>query len=199
MKLFGRRMLDAIGTRYAAVAVLAAITGLYYLIVAFTNCTDTTTNRRGVAAVLSMHSTIHNHATDWRAIASGNTALVAYILIVTWEYLTAFALLAAAAVWLRALAGRTRRAAFIDLATKLSSLGWTMAIMLFLGGFLTIAGEWFRMWANKEVNASSAALQNFLIAAVGLILVHLHPAAAAPRSEESDSGASIRPDPAPVE
>ena len=46
-------------------------------------------------------------------------------------------------------------------------------VLLFLGGFLTIAGEWFRMWANNEVNASPTALQNFLIAGVGLILVHL--------------------------
>ncbi len=59
------------------------------------------------------------------------------------------------------------------MAVKLSSLGWTMAVLLFAGGFLTVGGEWFRMWANDDVNASSAALQNFLIAGVGLILVHL--------------------------
>ncbi len=41
------------------------------------------------------------------------------------------------------------------------------------GGFLTIGGDWFRMWANEDVNASSAAPQNFLIAGVGMILVHL--------------------------
>ncbi|MQY20113.1 DUF2165 domain-containing protein [Nocardia macrotermitis] len=168
-----RRILDVIGTRHAAVAVLAAITGLYYLIVAVTNCVDTTTNRRGVADVLSMRSTIHTHATDWHAITNSTVALVVYILIVAWEYLTAGALLAGAAMWVRALSSRARRGPSIDLAAKLSSLGWTMAIMLFLGGFLTVAGEWFRMWANKEVNASSAALQNFLVAAIGLILVHL--------------------------
>lgn len=67
----------------------------------------------------------------------------------------------------------------IATAAKLSSWGWAMAVLLFAGGFLTIGGEWFRMWANEDVNASSAALQNFLIAGVGLILVHL------PRSVEA--------------
>jgi predicted small integral membrane protein len=96
-------------------------------------------------------------------------ALVAYILVVIWEYLTAFTLLAGAAAGARAL---VRRSGFA-VSDRLCSLGWTMGVMLFLGGFLTVAGEWFRMWANKQVDASSAALQNFLIAAVGLILLHL--------------------------
>ncbi|WP_433657606.1 DUF2165 domain-containing protein [Nocardia sp. CA-128927] len=174
MTLSGTRMLDVVGSRRMAVATLATITGFYYLFVAFTNCTDTVTNRRGVAAVLSMRSTIHNSGTDWRAITSGNVALVAYILVVIWEFLIAFVLLAAAVAWLRELSGRPRRLRVgPGVAAKLSSLGWTMVLLLFLGGFLTVAGEWFRMWANKEVNASSAALQNFLIAAVGLIIVHL--------------------------
>lgn len=168
------KIIDALGSRRTAVAVLAAITGFYYLFVAFTNCTDTDTNRRGVATVLDMHSTIHNAGTDWRAVTSSGVALVAYILVVIWEYLIAFVMLAAAVVWIRALAGRSRSGRFtVELAAKLSSIGWTMAVLLFAGGFLTIGGEWFRMWASKEVNASSAAMQNFLIAAVGLILVHL--------------------------
>lgn len=162
--------LDLAGSRQLAVAVLAGITGFYYLLVAVTNCTDTETNRRGVAAVLSMEQTIHNAGTDWRAIGNETVALIAYILIVGWEFLIAFVLLAAAAVWVRALRGRAGATAA---ATRLSSLGWTMAVLLFAGGFLTVGGEWFRMWANEDVNASSAALQNFLIAGVGLILVHL--------------------------
>lgn len=167
-------LLALLGSRQLAVAVLAAITGFYYLLVAVTNCTDTETNRRGVAAVLSMEQTIHSAGTDWRAIGNETVALIAYILIVGWEFLIAFVLLAAAIVWVRALLGRSAAGT----AARLSSLGWTMAVLLFAGGFLTIGGEWFRMWANDDVNASSAALQNFLIAALGLILVHL------PRSGE---------------
>ncbi|MFJ1456643.1 DUF2165 domain-containing protein [Nocardia sp. N2S4-5] len=171
MSLSGKRFLDMAGSRETAVTVLATITGLYYLIVAVTNCIDTDTNRRGVEAVLSMQATIHHSGTDWRAITNGTVLLIAYILVVIWEYLIAFVLLAAAGTGWWALAGRN--AARTAVAAKLSSLGWTMAVLLFAGGFLTIGGEWFRMWANKQVNASSAALQNFLLAAVGLILVHM--------------------------
>jgi hypothetical protein len=39
------------------------------------------------------------------------------------------------------------------------------------------------MWANDDVNASSAALQNFLIAGIGLILVHLPDAQRSPGPE----------------
>ncbi|WP_280275090.1 DUF2165 domain-containing protein [Nocardia wallacei] len=171
MSLSGKRFLDMAGSRETAVTALATITGLYYLIVAVTNCIDTDTNRRGVEAVLSMQATIHHSGTEWRAITNGTVVLIAYILVVIWEYLIAFVLLAAAGTGWWALAGRN--AARTAVAARLSSLGWTMAVLLFAGGFLTIGGEWFRMWANKQVNASSAALQNVLLAAVGLILVHM--------------------------
>ncbi len=180
----GTKVLDVVGSRRMAVAALATITGFYYLFVAFTNCVDTDTNRNGVAAVLSMKATIHHPGTDWRAITNGNVALVAYILVVIWEFLIAFVLLAAGGVWGRVLTGRPRRLrAGLDVAVKLSSLGWTMAVLLFAGGFLTVGGEWFRMWANDDVNASSAALQNFLIAGVGLILVHLPDSRPGPAAE----------------
>lgn len=167
--LRGRGFLKAAGSRCAVLAVLAGITGLYYFIVATTNCVDTDTNRRAVAAVLSMRQTIHHPGVDWHAITSGTAVWIIYIFIVIWEFVTAFVLLVAAVAWLRVLAGHLIR----DNAVRLASIGWTMAVLLFLGGFLTIAGEWFRMWANTEINAISVALQNFLIAAVGLILVHL--------------------------
>ncbi|MGO9924817.1 MAG: DUF2165 domain-containing protein [Mycobacterium sp.] len=168
MGLSGKGFLEVAGSRRTALAVLASITGLYYLMVAANNCVDTDTNRRGVAAVLSMRQTIHHAGIGWHAITSETAVWIVYILVVIWEFLIAFVLLAAAVAWWRVVAGHPVR----DTAVRLASMGWTMAVLLFLCGYLTIAGEWFRMWANKEVNATSAALQNFLIAAVGLILVH---------------------------
>jgi predicted small integral membrane protein len=169
MGLSAKGFLEVVGSRRTALAVLASITGLYYLIVAAGNCVDTDTNRRGLAAVLSMRATIHHPAIDWHAITNGTVIWIVYIVMVIWESLIALVLLAAAVAWWRVVAGSPVR----DAAVRLASMGWTMAVLLFLGGFLTIAGEWFRMWANTQVNASPAALQNFLIAAVGLILVHM--------------------------
>ncbi len=169
MAMSGKAFLKVAGSRWTAITVLTGITGVYYLLVAATNCVDTETNRHAVAAVLSMQQTIHHPGVDGRAITSATAVWIVFVLIVIWEFLIAFVLLTATVTWLRALAGRAVR----DTAARLSSLGWTMTVLLFLGGFLTIAGEWFRMWANKEVNAGPTALQNFLIAGVGLILVHL--------------------------
>jgi len=169
MGLSTRGFLEVAGSRSTALAVLASLTGLYYLLVAANNCADTDTNRRGVAAILSMHDTIHHAGIDWHAIKSRTVIWIVYIAIVIWEYLIAFVLLAAAVAWWRVVGGRPVR----DTAVRLASIGWTMVVLQFLGGFLTVAGEWFRMWANKDVDASPAALQNFLIAAVGLILVHM--------------------------
>jgi predicted small integral membrane protein len=178
MGLSNKGFLEVAGSRHTALAVLASITGLYYLLVAANNCVDTDTNRRGVAAILSMRDTIHHSGIDWHAISSGTVVWIVYILIVIWEYLIAVVLLAAAAAWWRVVAGRPVR----DTAVRLASMGWTMVVLQFLGGFLTVAGEWFRMWANKGVDASPAALQNFLIAAMGLILVHLPEPSAESRS-----------------
>ncbi|WP_169332329.1 DUF2165 family protein [Nocardia brevicatena] len=124
--------------------------------------------RRMAVAVLSMERTIHGAGTDWRAIGEDTVALVVYILILVWEFRIVFVSFAAAFLWFRAPAarsGRTRVGA--DLAAKLVGMGWTMAVLLFAGGFSTTGGEWFRMWANEEVNVSYAVLQNFLIAVVG--------------------------------
>jgi predicted small integral membrane protein len=152
MSLSDKGFLEVAGSRHAALAVLASVTGLYYLLVAANNCVDTDTNRRGVAAILSMRGTIHHAGIDWHAISSGTAVWIVYILIVIWEYLSAFVLLAAAVAWWRVVAGHPVR----DTAVRLASVGWTMVVLQFLGGFLTIAGEWFRMWANKEVDGALA-------------------------------------------
>jgi predicted small integral membrane protein len=169
MGLRDKGFLEVVGSRSAVLAVLTSITCLYYLIVATGNWVDTDTNRSGLAAVLSMRGTIHHAGIDWRAITNPTVVWIVYISVVIWESLTALVLLSAAVAWWRVVVGRPVR----DTAVRLASVGWTMGVLLFLGGFLTVAGEWFRMWANKQVDASPAALQNFLIAAVGLILVHM--------------------------
>ena len=89
------------------------------LMVAANNCVDTDTNRRGVAAVLSMRQTIHHAGIDWHAITSETAVWIVYILVVIWEFLIAFVLLAAAVAWWRVVAGHPVR----DTAVRLASMG----------------------------------------------------------------------------
>jgi predicted small integral membrane protein len=87
--------------------------------VAANNCVDTDTNRRGVAAVLSMRQTIHHAGIDWHAITSETAVWIVYVLVVIWEFLIAFVLLAAAVAWWRVVAGHPVR----DTAVRLASMG----------------------------------------------------------------------------
>jgi predicted small integral membrane protein len=143
-------------------AVLTATSGVYMALVVFNNLTDFDTNRAFVVHVLAMDTTFKSPNTMWRAITSPGWALAAYIAIITWEAMSAVALLAGFVAWLRG--GPARR---------LASVGWLMMALLFGGGFIVIGGEWFQMWQSHDWNGLQPALQNFLIAAAGLILTHL--------------------------
>ena len=61
----------------------------------------------------------------------------------------------------------------IDTARRLASLGWLLELLLFGGGFITIGGGWFQMWQSDKWNGLQPALQNLVIAGIGLVLVHL--------------------------
>jgi predicted small integral membrane protein len=109
----------------------------------------------------------------WRAITDHNLVMSAYVAIILWESLTAIVLAAACVVWIRVRIGGRGS----EVGRQLSNCGWLMQIMLFGGGFITIGGEWFEMWQSSKWNGLQPALQNFIIASVGLILVHLHKSA----------------------
>ncbi|GGP34280.1 DUF2165 domain-containing protein [Saccharothrix coeruleofusca] len=157
------RFLARVGSPETAIAVVTAITALYMSLVVLGNVTDYETNRAFVEHVFAMDTTFKSSNTMWRAITAQGLVTAAYLLIIAWEALTALVLLAALVAWLR---GR------VTTARRLSSAGWVMQVLLFGGGFIAIGGEWFLMWQSSDWNGLNAALQNFLIASVGLILVH---------------------------
>ncbi|MEV8438417.1 DUF2165 domain-containing protein [Actinosynnema sp. NPDC051121] len=151
------------GSPEAAITALTGITALYMGLVVFGNVTDYETNHAFVQHVLAMDTTFGSPNTSWRAITSPTAVTVAYLLIILWEAVTALVLLAGLAAWLR---GRG------EAARRLSSTGWVMQVLLFGGGFIAIGGEWFVMWQSKDWNGLSAAFQNFVVAALGLVLLH---------------------------
>ncbi|WP_232664005.1 DUF2165 domain-containing protein [Pseudonocardia sp. TRM90224] len=133
------------------------------------NITDFETNHQFVIHVLSMDTTFKT--TMWRAISSPAVATVTYVAIIVWELAAAALLFAAAFMWMRPGTDRHR-----ETARQLSSAGWLMWVVLFGGGFVAIGNEWFSMWQSETWNGLQAAFQNLVIAAIGLILVHLRPA-----------------------
>ena len=99
-----------------------------------------------------------------------------------WETVAALVLIAATVAWVRAFTGRGPVAS----ARRLSSIGWLMWVVLFVGGFVAIGGEYFQMWQSQDWNGLDAAMRNVIIAGVALILNHL------PAPEFAD-GTTTRP------
>ncbi|MCE6994293.1 DUF2165 domain-containing protein [Saccharothrix sp. S26] len=157
------RLLAWVGSLRAAVTALTGITALYMGLVVLGNVTDYDTNHAFVQHVLAMDTTFGSPNTSWRAITSPAAVTAVYVLIILWEAVTALVLVAGLVAWLR------RRE---EVARRLSSTGWVMQVLLFGGGFIAIGGEWFLMWQSKEWNGLSAAFQNFVVAALGLVLLH---------------------------
>lgn len=158
----------ALGTLPVAATVVTAIVALYIFLVALGNITDFDTNQAFVQGVLSMETTFNDPDIMWRAITNETIQNIAYIGIIVWETAAAVVLLWATYEWLKAAKARS-----FDRPRRLSTIGFTMMLILFGGGFITIGGEWFAMWQSDQWNGLAPAIQNFTISAFGLVLVHL--------------------------
>ena len=106
-------------------------------------------------------------AVMWHAIGSRPLQNAAYIGIIAWELLAGVALGGATISWFaRSVRSRTR-------ARALATIGLTMIVVLFVGGFLAIGGEWFQMWRSSDWNGSEAAFRNSVVALFALLVIHL--------------------------
>jgi predicted small integral membrane protein len=165
------RLLDKLSSFRMARTVLVAVAFIYMALVVFNNITDFPTNRAFVEHVLAMDTTFKSPNTMWRAITSPGLALAAYIAIIAWEALTAIALGIGFVAGIRSVVADRDIAA----ARRFSVLGWLMMILLFGVGFIGIGGEWFVMWQSQDWNGLQPAVDNFIIASVGLVVGLLDP------------------------
>jgi predicted small integral membrane protein len=168
--------LGALGTLPVACTVLTAINGLYILLVVVGNIRDYDTNYAFVQHVLAMDTTNFGGEPGvgldpdiiGRAITTPAVQTAAYLAIILWEALTAVLFLAATALWLGALRSRQ-----FTHARRVATSAFLMLVILFMGGFITIGGEWFQMWRSDEWNGLQPAFQNTTLALFGLVLIHL--------------------------
>jgi predicted small integral membrane protein len=161
------------GTLRGVCTFLVAANGLYLLLVAFGNITDFGANLAFVQHVLAMDTTNFGGAAGsgldarvmWRAITDPALQNLAYVGVIAWE--AAAGLVLAAAVAIRAAGHAPARGVW------LSTLGLSMMLALFLGGFIVIGGEWFQMWRSTAWNGLDPAFRNTVIALGTLLLLHL--------------------------
>jgi predicted small integral membrane protein len=164
-----------LGSLPVVAGLLVAVNGLYILLVAFGNTTDFGTNQAFVQHVLSMDTTnfgakpgthLDPHVM-WRAITTPWIQNTAYVFLIAWEWATGLVLVAAVVQFVR------ERGAGYRSARALSGIGLLMLLLLFMGGFIAIGGEWFQMWKSTSWNGLDAALRNAALAFLTLLLVYL--------------------------
>ena len=164
-----------LGTLPVVAAILVALNGLYILLVAFGNITDFGTNQAFVRHVLAMDTTNFGAPPGteldpdvmWRAITNTTVQNIAYIGLIVWESATALVLIAAVVFWVR------ERGAGYRVARSLSTIGLLMLLLLFMGGFIAIGGEWFQMWKSTAWNGLDPAFRNSVLALTALVIIHL--------------------------
>lgn len=153
--------------RLSKILLMAAIT-LWLALVAFGNITDYGSNLVFVQHVLAMDSIFPDASIHYRAIHSPLLQHAAYALIIATETLAA--VLCGMGTWRMARARHASMATF-HRAKRLAIAGLTLGLLLWLGGFMAIGGEWFGMWMSSQWNGLASAFR--FVVVLFAALVHL--------------------------
>ena len=150
----------------AAKIILVAAIALFATLVAFGNITDYGSNLRFVQHVLAMDSIFPDAGIHYRAIHSLLLQHAAYVLIISTETLAA--VLCGFGTW-RLWHARRAPSALFHRAKRLVVVGLTLGLLLWLGGFMAIGGEWFGMWMSTQWNGLASAFRFVVVLSVALV------------------------------
>lgn len=162
------KLVDRLGSLPGIATVLTGIVGAYIALVAFGNITDFDSNQAFVHHVLEMDTTFDDPDVMWRSIGSDVLQDIGYVGVIIWETLCAIV-----TIWGAVLLVKAFRTGQWARARRLASLGILMVMFLFGFGFISVGGEWFSMWQSSDWNGLDAAIRNFTLCAVPLILLQL--------------------------
>ena len=153
--------------RLCKIALLACYTLLLTLI-AFGNITDYDSNWPFVQHVLAMDTTFQSPGVMWRAITDPTIQTIAYLGIIATE--TVAALICWVGI-VQLIRHRRAAAAVFDRAKTLAVCGITLSLVLWVGGFLAVGGEWFAMWQSDTWNGASSAARFLLAGGITLLFL----------------------------
>jgi predicted small integral membrane protein len=153
--------------RATKLAMVLAV-ALYYTLLVFNNITDFDSNYQFVRHVLMMDSTFPGNYGMWRALNQPGWHIVFYLSIIAWEFGTM-----ALCWWGGLRMAQTLRGSAVAFgrAKRISIIGLTLGLLMWLVAFLTVGGEWFLMWQSKTWNGQEAAVRMFTVIAIVLLLV----------------------------
>jgi predicted small integral membrane protein len=155
--------------RAVKVAMVLAV-ALYYTLLVFNNVTDFDSNYQFVRHVLMMDSTFPGNHGMWRALNQPAWHFAFYTAIIAWEFATMALCWWGGSRMARALRGS---AAAFGHAKRISIVGLTLALLMWLVAFMTVGGEWFLMWQSKTWNGQEVAVRMFTVIGIVSLLVAL--------------------------
>ncbi|CAM0999443.1 Small integral membrane protein [Rhodanobacter sp. Root179] len=152
-------------TRLSKIGLMATI-ALWLALVAFGNLTDYGSNLVFVQHVLAMDSIFPDATIHYRAIHAPLLQHAAYVLIIATETLAA--VLCGLGTW-RLWRARRSPAALFHRAKRLAVAGLGVGVLLWLGGFMAIGGEWFGMWMSSQWNGLASAFRFVVVLLLALV------------------------------
>jgi predicted small integral membrane protein len=153
--------------RAAKLAMVFAV-ALYYTLLVFNNIADYNSNYQFVRHVLMMDSTFSGNHGMWRAVEQPAAHSIFYLSLIAWEFVTMILCWWGGLRLAQALRGS---AAAFHTAKRISIVGLTLALLMWLVAFLIVGGEWFLMWQSKVWNGQEVAVRMFTVIGVVLLLV----------------------------
>lgn len=136
-------------------SLLVVLGALYALLAGIDNVVDYQANFPFVQHVLMMDTTFRAPSVMGRAINSPWLHHAAFVSIIVAEL--GVGVIAGFGALRMMMAGRDARA--FAAAKDIATAGLMLAVFIWFGGFLVIAGEWFAMWQSTQYNAQTAAFQ----------------------------------------
>jgi predicted small integral membrane protein len=152
----------------SAKVFLTASVGLLLLLVGVNNIFDFGTNFEVVQHILSMDALPPGAALTGRAITSATLHNLAYWLIITVEFSSGGLCVYGAFRLFTALRLDSER---FEASKDIAALGLTLALALYLTGFMAIGGEWFQMWRAGVWNMQDSAFRFIGMIAFTLIFL----------------------------
>lgn len=163
------KLIDRLGSLQGIVTVLTGTVAAYITLVAIGNITDFDSNQDFVKGVLGMKTTFNDDQLMWRSIDATWLQNTAYVGVIIWEVLCAIVCIWGTVLLIKAL----KNGGAWGHARKVASLGILMILFLFGFGFIAVGGEYFAMWQSDQWNGLTAAIRNFTLGAIPLILLQL--------------------------
>ena len=150
--------------------ILVTIVAAFAIIVSFNNIVDYGSNFSFVQHVLSMDTTFEGNALMGRAVESSALHHLAYWIIIAMEAITG--LLCAWGAFNLVAVLRESNSKFMKAKTA-ATLGLTLGLLLWFGGFMVVGAEWFVMWQSDIWNGQQPAFRFATLLLLTLIYLHL--------------------------